>query len=102
MSQPRPPSRQAVEQALAELLESYAGHQALSAWDRHCLDGALTMLRFGYYKQALRRIGEVMQPPFPLPRFAAPPPLTVEEVRHAVRSTRAGRMAMSMSGAAGD
>ena len=101
MFQPHTPSRPAVERALAELLDTYAGQpQGLSAWDRYCLGGALTMMRFGYYAQALRRIDEVMDPPIPLPRFPSPRPLTVDDVRRAIWSQPPAPLAVGA--AAGD
>jgi hypothetical protein len=71
-----------VERALAELLAALAPHERpLSPWERHCLWGTLVFLQFGYFEQALRRIRDVLDPPFPLPAFPPPRALTLDDVR---------------------
>jgi len=73
-----------VEQALVRLLAMYSvvGH-SLSEWERHCLSSALIFEQHGYFEKALTKIGEVFEPPVPLPPFPKPPPITLDDIsRH--------------------
>jgi len=57
-----------VERALLQLVKQYPSTDApLSAWERHCLSSALLFERYGYFDKALKKINEVLEPPFPLP-----------------------------------
>src|SRR5215813_10588105 len=75
------PGRAEVERALVQLVKQYVPTDTpLSAWERHCLSSALLFERYGYFDKALKRINEVLEPPFPLPSFPAPPEMTLREV----------------------
>src|SRR6266404_1018446 len=77
-----------VEQALVRLLAMYSvvGH-SLSEWERHCLSSALIFEQHGYFEKALTKIGEVFEPPVPLPPFPKPPPITLDDIcRYLTRS----------------
>jgi len=61
---------------------SVVGH-SLSEWERHCLSSALIFEQHGYFEKALTKIGEVFEPPVPLPPFPKPPPITLDDIsRH--------------------
>jgi hypothetical protein len=67
------PRRSDVEEALLQLVKHYASTDApLSAWERHCLSSALLFERYGYFDKALKKINEVLEPPFPLPAQVNP------------------------------
>ena len=75
------PRRSDVEKALLQLVKHYASTDApLSAWERHCLSSALLFERYGYFDKALKKINEVLEPPFPLPAFPPPPQMTLRDV----------------------
>jgi hypothetical protein len=70
-----------VERALLQLVKQYVSTDApLSAWERHCLSSALLFERYGYFDKALKKINEVLEPPFPLPTFPTPPRITLRDV----------------------
>jgi hypothetical protein len=73
-----------VEQALVRLLAIYSTvSRSLSEWEQHCLSTALVFARHGYFENALIKIGEVFEPPVPLPPFPKPPPITLDYIsRH--------------------
>jgi hypothetical protein len=73
-----------VEQALVRLLTKYSVvSHSLSEWEQHCLSSALIFERHGYFEKALIKIGEVFEPPVPLPQFLKPPPVTLDDIsRH--------------------
>lgn len=73
-----------VEQALVRLLTMYSAvSRSLSEWERYCLSSALVFERHGYFEKALIKIGEVLEPPIPLPSFPKPPPITLDDIsRH--------------------
>jgi hypothetical protein len=61
---------------------SVVGH-SLSEWEQHCLSSALIFEQHGYFEKALTKIGEVFEPPVPLPPFPKPPPITLDDIsRH--------------------
>lgn len=70
--------------ALGTLLVRHGGRTTLSAWERHCLGQALTLLRYGYYEPARIKVEMMLQPPHPLPTFPLPRPLSLEDVRRAL------------------
>jgi hypothetical protein len=69
---------------------SVVGH-SLSEWEQHCLSSALIFEQHGYFEKALTRIGEVFEPPVPLPFL--PPPITLDDVsrRHRGKESRPRR-----------
>jgi hypothetical protein len=70
-----------VERALLQLVKQYVRTDApLSAWERHCLSSALLFERYGYFDEALKKINEVLEPPFPLSTFPTPPEMTLRDV----------------------
>jgi len=73
-----------VEQALVRLLTMYSAVScSLSEWEQYCLSSALVFERHGYFEKALLKIGEVFEPPIPLPSFPKPPPITLDDIsRH--------------------
>jgi hypothetical protein len=73
-----------VEQALVRLLAMYSAvSRSLSEWEQYCLSSALIFERYGYFEKALIKIGEVFEPPIPLPPFPKPPPITLDDIsRH--------------------
>lgn len=73
-----------VEQALVRLLTMYSAvSRSLSEWEQYCLSSALIFERHGYFEKALIKIGEVFEPPIPLPPFPKPPPITLDDIsRH--------------------
>ena len=73
-----------MEQALVRLLTMYSPvSSSLSEWEQYCLSSALVFERHGYFEKALIKIGEVFEPPFPLPSFPKPPPITLDDIsRH--------------------
>jgi hypothetical protein len=73
-----------VEQALVRLLAMYSTVScSLSEWEQYCLSSALVFERHGYFEKALIKIGEVFEPPVPLPSFPKPPPITLGDIsRH--------------------
>ena len=74
--------RRKVERALEELLATYSACRGcLSPWECHCLSHAMVFSSHGYFDKALIEIGQVLEPPHPLPTFANPEPLTVDDVR---------------------
>ena len=74
-----------VEQALVRLLTMYSAFsRSLSDWERYCLSSALVFERHGYFEKALIKIGEVLEPPIPLPPFPKPPPITLDDIRRRV------------------
>src|SRR5262252_2881721 len=75
------PGRAEVQKALLQLVKQYVSTDApLSAWERHCLSSALLFERYGYFDKALKKINEVLEPPFPLPAFPTPPQMTLRDV----------------------
>ena len=74
-----------VEQALVRLLAMYSAvSRSLSEWDQYCLSSAFVFERHGYFEKALTKIGEVFEPPIPLPPFPKPPPITLDDIRRRV------------------
>jgi hypothetical protein len=74
-----------LETMLADLLAAYSVQtRPLSAWDSYCLGLAMTLLRFGYYEQARRKVHEILQPPMPLPAFDVRRRLTLDDLRYAL------------------
>ncbi len=73
-----------VEQALVRLLTMYSGvSRSLSEWEQYCISSALVFERHGYFERALIKIGEVFEPPVPLPPFPKPPAITLDDIsRH--------------------
>ena len=73
-----------MEQALVRLLTLYSAvSRSLSEWEQYCLSSALVFERHGYFEKALIKIGEVLEPPIPLPPFPKPPPITLDDIgRH--------------------
>ena len=73
-----------VEQALVRLLEMYSAvSRSLSEWEQYCLSSALVFERHGFFEKALIKIGQVFEPPIPLPSFPKPPPITLDDIsRH--------------------
>jgi hypothetical protein len=73
-----------VEQALVRLLTMYSAvSPSLSEWEQYCLWSALVFERHGYFEKALIKIGEVFEPPIPLPSFPKPPRITLADIsRH--------------------
>jgi hypothetical protein len=75
-------AQQEVAQAFETLLAAYSDCDGpLSAWESHCLALAMVFARYGYFDKALIKIEETLEPPFPLPTFAEPEFLTIDEVR---------------------
>ena len=79
-----------VEQALVRLLEMYSAFsRSLSEWEQYCLSSALVFERHGFFEKALIKIGQVFEPPIPLPPFPKPPPITLDDIsRHVTAATR--------------
>jgi hypothetical protein len=74
-----------VEQALVRLLAMYSAvSRSLSEWEQYCLSSAFVFERHGYFEKALTKIGEVIEPPIPLPPFPKPPPITLDDIRRRV------------------
>jgi hypothetical protein len=74
-----------VEQALVRLLAMYSAvSRSLREWEQYCLSSAFVFERHGYFEKALTKIGEVFEPPIPLPPFPKPPPITLDDVRRRV------------------
>ena len=73
-----------VEQALVRLLTLYSAvSRSLSEWEQYCLSSALVFERHGYFEKALIKIGEVFEPPIPLPQFPKPSAITLDDIsRH--------------------
>src|SRR5258708_34556974 len=73
-----------VKQALVRLLRMYSAVScSLSEWEQYCLSSALVFERHGYFEKALIKIGEVFEPPIPLPPFPKPLPITLDDIsRH--------------------
>ena len=73
-----------MEEALVRLLTMYSAvSRSLSEWERYCLSSALVFERHGYFEKALIKIGEIFEPPIPLPPFPKPPPITLDDIsRH--------------------
>ena len=70
-----------MERALLQLVKQYPSTDApQSTWERHCLSSALLFERYGYFDKALKKINEVLEPPFPLPAFPTPPQMTLRDV----------------------
>jgi hypothetical protein len=85
----RPARERELAQAFGNLLAAYADCEGpLSAWECHCLGLAIVFARNGHFDRALRNITEVLEPPIPLPAFADPAPLTVEDARRLVGTFR--------------
>ena len=79
-------ARAALEAELRFLLANYpAEHRSLSAWDCHCLGAAIASLEVGSYSRALERVMQILPPPVPMPAFPSPLPLTLEDLRNAIR-----------------
>lgn len=79
-------AKAALEAELKSLLATYlAEHRSLSSWDCHCLEAAIASLRLGFYSQALEHVMQILPPPVPVPAFLLPEPLTLEDVRTAIR-----------------
>ena len=77
-----------VEHALVRLLTMYSAFsRSLSEWERYCLSSALVFERHGYFEKALLKIGEVLEPPIPLPPFPKPPPITLDDISRHVTAT---------------
>src|SRR5262245_24253069 len=71
-----------VTRAFADLLAAYSAcNGPLSAWESHCMELALAFCRHGYFDKALIKIVEILEPPYPLPAFAEPPSLAVDDAR---------------------
>ena len=80
-----------MERALLQLVKQYVSTDApLSAWERHCLSSALLFERYGYFDKALKKINEVLEPPFPLPAFPTPPEMTLRDVITHLQEPEAG------------
>ena len=79
-----------VEQALVRLLEMYSSvSRSLSEWEQYCLSSALVFERHGFFEKALVKIGQVFEPPIPLPPFPKPPPITLDDIsRHVSAATK--------------
>jgi hypothetical protein len=87
--EPWPDTHAGVEKALVDLLAFYTQqHRSFSAWDCHCLDAALTFLRYGYYEQAGRMVADILRPPVPLPSFTIPRTISFDDVRRALAEAR--------------
>jgi hypothetical protein len=88
------PGRADVESALLQLVKHYVSADApLSAWEQHCLSSALLFERYGYFDKALKKINEVLEPPFRLPVFPTPPQITLRDVMaHLLQSTGTPRL----------
>jgi hypothetical protein len=86
MSEERQPARQReVARAFENLLAVYSDCDGpLSAWESYCLELAIVFSKHGYFDKALGKIAETLEPPFPLPAFTEPGPLTVNDVRQQV------------------
>jgi hypothetical protein len=70
-----------------KLLATYSGCEGpLSDWERHCLSLAMVFERHGYFDKALTKIAEVLEPPFPLPAFPKPEPLSIDDIRRTLRA----------------
>jgi hypothetical protein len=71
-----------VARAFMNLLAVYPDYDGpLSAWESHCLRSAMVFARHGYFDKALIKIAETLAPPIPLPAFAEPEPLMIDDVR---------------------
>jgi hypothetical protein len=83
-SEERRAGQRDVEHALVRLLTMYSAvSRSLSEWEQYCLSSALIFERHGYFEKALIKIGEVFEPPIPLPSFPKPPPITLDDIsRH--------------------
>jgi hypothetical protein len=79
-----------VEQALVRLLAKYSAvSRSLSEWEQYCLWSALVFARHGFFEKALIKIGEVFEPPVPLPPFPKPPLVTLDDIsRHVAADWR--------------
>jgi hypothetical protein len=55
--------------------------RSLSEWEQYCLSSALVFERHGFFEKALIKIGQVFEPPIPLPPFPKPPPITLDDIR---------------------
>src|SRR4030095_832037 len=79
-----------VEQALVRLLAMYSAVScSLSEWEQYCLSSALVFERHGFFEKALIKIGQVFEPPIPLPPFPKPPPITLDDIsRHVSAATK--------------
>ena len=83
------PNHSDVEMALVNLLAAYSDYEGpLSDWERHCLSLAMVFERHGYFDKALTQIGQVLEPPFPLPAFPKPEPLSIEDIRRTLRAEK--------------
>ena len=81
-SEERRAGQRDVEQALVRLLTIHSAvSRSLSDWEQYCLSSALVFERYGYFEKALIKIGEVLEPPIPLPPFPKPPPITLDDIR---------------------
>jgi hypothetical protein len=79
-------AKAALETELKCLLGTYlAEHRSLNSWDCHCLGAAIAYLKLGFYSQALEWVMQILPPPVPVPTFPFPQPLTLEDVRNAIR-----------------
>ena len=83
-SEERRAGQRDVEHALVRLLTMYSAvSRSLSEWEQYCLSSALIFERHGYFEKALIKIGQVFEPPIPLPSFPKPPPITLDDIsRH--------------------
>jgi hypothetical protein len=50
----------------------------------------MVFARHGYFDKALIKIEETLEPPFPLPAFAEPELLTIDDVRWQVSALQSG------------
>ena len=81
-----------VEQALVRLLAMYSAVScSLSEWEQYCLSSALVFERHGFFEKALIKIGQVFEPPIPLPPFPKPPPITLDDIRRRVTAAAESR-----------
>jgi hypothetical protein len=89
-SEERQAGQRDVEQALVRLLTMYSAvSRSLSEWEQYCLSSALVFERHGYFEKALIKIGEVFEPPIPLPPFPKPPPTTLDDISRHVTTAAA-------------
>jgi hypothetical protein len=91
MGQEQQAAQKKVARAFASLLAVYSDCDGpLSAWESHCLEAAMVLARHGYFDKALIKIEETLEPPFPLPAFAEPELLTIDDVRGQVSALQRG------------
>src|SRR5688572_27899796 len=82
-----------IRTTLSELVQLHTEQKRpFSAWQCHCLSQAMNLLRFGSYDQAREWIMNAARPPNPLPIFALPRTVTVEQVRQAIAEAQLPRL----------